>query len=152
MVFVKESGSCQSVGVMLVGILGMTGIATVGGICAIKKGVVPEAYGTTGHSAFKKVPLVSAHSLELGGWDYSSSLASRRAAEYGHLPATIVSSIQDEQITLFPGIWTPFDYPLSSEHDAVRCPCSVLEGANMISDDIENFRSRTNCKEVIVVF
>jgi myo-inositol-1-phosphate synthase len=137
---------------MFVGILGMTGIATVGGICAIQKGVVPEAYGTTDHLAFKGVSLVSAHSLHLGGWDYSSSLASRRASEYGHLPANIVSSIQDDQISLFPGIWTPFDYPLSSEHDAVRRPSSLSEGADMIADDIRTFRSKTRCKEVIVVF
>jgi len=140
------------VGVMLVGSLGMTGTAVLGGICAIKKEIVAEEYGTTSLPDFARVPLVSAKVMEVGGWDYRSSSVSQVAERYGHLPEKVAASIQDKEVMLFPGLWTPAEYPLEHGREFVRCPSSLAEGASMVCEDIECFRSRTGCDRIVVLF
>lgn len=139
-------------GLLLVGALGMTGMAVLGGVSAMKKGVIPEQYGTTGHPAFASTDLISTRALRLGGWDYSSCSFSQRAREYGHLPPEVASSIEDDQITSFPGLWTTFEYPLTPDQSNVYLPQSVAEGAKLISENIKMFRSAQGCEEVIVIF
>src|SRR5829696_2309952 len=148
----NESLCARKLGVMLVGALGMNGTALLGGISALKKGLVVEEYGTTSHSAFAEVPLISAKLMEVGGWDYSSFSPSQKARDYGHMPEVIAASINDDEIPVFPGLWTRFEYPLDDSQKFVRHPATLAEGVKLVSDDIAAFRSRTGCDRIIVVF
>ncbi|WP_420130369.1 inositol-3-phosphate synthase [Longimicrobium sp.] len=143
--------SADRLGVLLVGALGMTGTAVMGGIIGIRNGVVHEEYGTTSHPIFASTPLQSAKSMVVGGWDYMRT-PSRSVREYGHLPPAIIESICEEPIQIYPGLWTPFEYPLRDDQQDVRLPTSLKEGAAMVSSDIELFRSTTGCNRVVVVF
>jgi myo-inositol-1-phosphate synthase len=147
-----EASQEHKLGVMLVGALGMTGTAVLCSITAIKKGVISEDFGTTSHPSFTGVPMISAKCMEIGGWDYSSSSPLQAARSHDHLPSGIVATLSDDEIKLFSGLWTPFDYPLSDTQEFVRRPTTLAEGSKMISDDIASFRSSSGCHRIIVVF
>ena len=149
---VQESPVGAPVGVMLVGALGMTASAVIGGVLAMKRGIVPEQYGVTGHPAFATTPLVSAAEFELGGWDLRPSSPAEALRGYGHLPQAVIDSVADDDVALSPGLWSPFDYPLDGDGGFARRPVSLAEGAGMVADDISTFRVATGATEVIVVF
>jgi myo-inositol-1-phosphate synthase len=132
--------------------LGMNGTAVIGGISAFKTRVLLEEYGVTNHPAFARVPLISATQMVVGGWDYSPVPVSRKVRDYGHLPEAIAASINDDDISVFPGLWTPLEYPLDDHQTLVRYPTDLAQGAKFVSDDIALFRSRTGIETVIVVF
>lgn len=139
------------VGVMLVGALGMTASAVIGGAIAMKRGVVPEQFGVTEHPAFAAVPLVSTADLKFGGWDLRPASAADVLQSYGHLPPAVIDAVSNDDVAVSPGLWTPSDYPLDDEGFARR-PQSLGEGARVVAADIEAFRTVTDATEVIVVF
>jgi myo-inositol-1-phosphate synthase len=148
----KQGKSESKIGVLLVGALGMTGTAVLAGICGMKKGVIQEGYGTTSHPSFSGVHFIPANLMEVGGSDYQLCSISQRVREYGHLPDDLASSVRDNEVSLFPGLWTRLEYPLTEEQGFVRYPASLAQGAEMVTRDIESFRSQTGCDRVVVVF
>lgn len=144
--------STPKVGVLLVGALGMTGSAVLAGICAMKAGRAREKYGATGHSAFAGCSLVSAGQMELGGWDYWEASLAQKLSDYGHVSPEVQGAVKPDSAAVMPGIWTELDFPLADGQGRVRKPTSLAEGARLIQQDINNFRSQTSCDRIVVVY
>ncbi|HET7486054.1 MAG TPA: inositol-3-phosphate synthase [Solirubrobacterales bacterium] len=139
------------VGLMVVGALGMSASAVIGGVIAMKRGVVPEQFGVTDHPAFAGVSLAAAADIELGGWDLRPTTVAEALRRHGHLPPSVIDAVNEDEVPLSQGLWTAFDYPLDEE-DFARRPKSLEEGAGVVAADIETFRAATGAREVIVVF
>jgi myo-inositol-1-phosphate synthase len=138
------------VGLMVVGALGMSASALIGGVLAMKREAVPEQYGVTAHSAFAGITLAAAE-IELGGWDLRSTTVAEALRQHDHLPPAVVDAVEEGDAPLCRGLWTASDYPLDEE-DFARRPVSLEEGAGMVAADIKAFRAETGAREVIVVF
>ncbi len=141
-------------GVLIVGLAGMTASTTAFGLVAIASGLVPPVFGVTSGSDFGERPLSNLEGWAVGGWDHDLRPLSDVVRDYRLLPSDLVAKVTESltSISAHPAVTGPLD---AKPREGVE-PCGVVaslnEGALRVQDDIDQFRNRQNCDQVIVVY
>jgi len=141
-------------GVLIVGLAGMTASTTAFGLIAISHGLLPPTFGVTGGSDFDQRPLSNLEGWVVGGWDHDLRPLSDVVQEYGLLPIPLIAKVVENLASI------SANRAVVGTLDAIPRvgiePCivasSLNEGAQRVRDDIERFRDRHNCDQVIVVY
>lgn len=132
-------------GVLIVGGLGLTGSATIAGVCAMKKAVLPVRYATTGNLAFASLDLVGLDEIVFGAWDLGDLDLPTRVTASRHLPDLVATSVTEKDVMLFPGITTGLDFGHSGDSPDQDEACARLRA------DIRRFREISGSDCVVVV-
>lgn len=146
--------STGRIGVLLVGLNGATASTFAGSLLAMREGVIPVHYGTTGLANFQNTELCTVHDIQVGGWDYVPGSLTNSLMRHSIFSADVTSQIKSEadKIVALPAPRTELDIPIESDIEQYWEPESFQQGIARLADDIDAFKRRDSLKHVVVVY
>jgi myo-inositol-1-phosphate synthase len=141
-------------GVLFAGLGGMTASTAAAGLVAISNGLFSPVFGVTSGIDFQNRQLSDLEGWVVGGWDYDQRPLSEVVKEYGFFDSQLTESITDKLRNILP--YSPVIGPLDAEPrtgiDSCDLESSLGKGAKRVQDNIDHFRNKHGCDQIIVAY
>ena len=144
----------NKIGVLFVGLNGMTANTTVVGKEIVAKKLAPKYGMMTETDLFKKHPLIDPKQICFGGWDLNNRNAYELGLKYKIIEPGLVKKVRKEtaRVKPMPGIISGHDVDFLKKSDYIKKARGLKEQLELIKQDIIRFRKDNKCRTTIVIF